>query len=74
MVEVLYGVIDMPIQDVICHLVCDTILSSWDMCGCDGFKLLAELFCTQEFSKEAGITYLVAIVELEISSWESKNT
>ena len=50
-VEVLHGVIDMPIEDVIGHLICDTIVSSWDMCECDGFKLSAELFCTQEFSK-----------------------
>ena len=45
MMEVLYGVIDMPIEDVICHLICDTIVSSWDMCECDGFKLSAKLFC-----------------------------
>ena len=34
------------------------------MCECDGFKLSAKLFCTQEFAKEAGITHLVAVVEL----------
>ena len=74
MTEVLHGMIDMPIEDIIGHLICDTIVSSWDMCECDGFKLSAKLFCTQEFSKQAGVTHLVAVVELETRSWESKNT
>ena len=64
MTEVLHGMIDMPIEDIIGHLICDTILSSWDMCECNGFKLSAKLFCTQEFSKEARIMHLVAVVEL----------
>ena len=64
MMEVLYGMIDMPIEDIISHLICNTILSSWDMCECNGFKLSAKLFCTQEFSKEARIAHLVAVVEL----------
>ena len=64
MMEVLYGMIDMPIEDVICHFICDTIVSSGDMCECDGFKMSTELFYTQEFSKEAGITHLVAVVEM----------
>ena len=34
------------------------------MCECNGVKLSAKLFCMQEFSKEAGITHLVAVVEL----------
>ena len=51
MMEMLYGVIDMPIWDVIGHLIYDTILSSGDMRECDGFKLSAKFFCTQEFSK-----------------------
>ena len=66
MMEVLHGMIDMPIEDIIGHLIYDTILSSCDMCECNRFKLSAKLFCTQEFSKEARIAHLVAVVELGV--------
>ena len=60
----LYVVMDVPIQNIISHLICDTIEVSGNMCECDGFKCSNHLFSVQEFSKEAGITYLIVIVQL----------
>ena len=45
-------------------MICYTIDISGNMCECDGFECSNHLFSAQEFSKEAGITYPVVVVQL----------
>ena len=43
----LYVVLDVPIYNIISHLICDTIEVSGNMCECDGFKCSNHLFSAQ---------------------------
>ena len=47
------------------HLICYSIEVYGNMRDCDGFKCSNHLFGAQEFSKEAGITYPIVVVQLE---------
>ena len=58
----LYAIMNVPIQNVISHLICYTIEVSGNMCECNGLKCSNHLFSAQEFSKEARVTYLVVVV------------
>ena len=60
----LYAVMDVPNYNIVSHLIYDTIEVSRNMCECNGLKSSNHLFSAQEFSKEAGITYLIVVVQL----------
>ena len=58
----LYAAVDVPIQNIISHLICDTIEVLGNMCECDG--CFDHVISAQVLSKEAGITDLVVVVQL----------
>ena len=60
----LYAVVDVPIWNIVSHLICDSIEVSGNMCECDGFKCSNHLFSVQVLSKEAGIMYSIVVVQL----------
>ena len=66
----LYVMMNMPLYNVIIHLVyytieaCYTIEASRNMYECDGFKISNQLFSAQEFSKKETIAYPVVVVQL----------
>ena len=60
----LYAVMDVPIYNIVSHLICDIIEVFGNMCECDGFKCSKHLFSVQVLSKEAGITYPIVVVQL----------
>ena len=60
----LYAVVDMPIYNIVSHLICDTIEVSRNMCECDGFKCSNHLLSVQVLSKEVGIPYPIVVVQL----------
>ena len=60
----LYAVMDVPIQNIVSHLIYDTIEVPGNMCECDGFKCSDHVFSAQVLSKEAGTANLVMVVQL----------
>ena len=54
----------MPLENVVFHLVYDTIVMSWDMCEWNEIKLSNQIFSTKELSKEGNIVYPIQVVQL----------
>ena len=48
----LYAMMNVPLYNVISHLVCYTIEVSVNMCECNGFKISNQLFSAQELSND----------------------
>ena len=60
----LYAMIDVPLYNVISHLVCYTIETSGNMHERNGFKISNQVSSAQELSKETRIAYPVAVIQL----------
>ena len=60
----LYVMIDVPLHNVIGHLVCYTIETSGNMHEWNGFKISNQVSSAQEHSKEARIVYPVVVIQI----------
>ena len=60
----LYAMMNMPLQNIISHLVYYTIEVSGNIYECDGFKISNKLFNAQELSKDTTTVYPVAVIQL----------
>ena len=61
----LYAIINVPLHNVIIHLVFYTIETSRNMHEWNGFEMSNQVSSAHELSKEAGITYPVVDIQLD---------
>ena len=59
----LYVIIDVPLYNILIHLVFYTIETCGNMHECNGFKISNQVYSAQEISKDVGIAYPVAVIQ-----------